>query len=124
MQLLHGGQLFLSGLKLGTSPTLRRYVLVPALIGVVIFSLTLAFIVAPLGSNADQWLQQNMPEWLGWLNTVLLVLIYTTMGLAGFWLSSLLVTLIAAPFLGQLAEATWALCNSATPTQTPQVLFP
>ena len=30
-------------------------------------------------------------------------IVYTTMGLAGFWLSSLLVTLIAAPFLGQLA---------------------
>lgn len=124
MQLLHGGQLFLSGLKLALSPTLRRYVLVPAFIGVVIFSLTLVFIVAPLGGDAGQWLQQNMPEWLGWLSTVLLVLIYITLGLAGFWLSSLLVTLIAAPFLGQLSEATWALCSSATPTQTPQSPMP
>ena len=69
MQLLHGGQLFLSGVKLA-SPRLRRYIWVPALIGVVIFSLTLAFIVAPLGGDAGQWLQQNLPEWLGWLKRI------------------------------------------------------
>ena len=63
-----------------------------------------------------------MPEWLGWLNTVLLVLIYITLGLAGFWLSSLLVTLIAAPFLGQLAEATWAYAIRPRPHKLPKVL--
>ena len=123
MQLLHGGQLFLSGVKLALSPTLRRYVWVPVLIGVVIFSLTLTLVVVPLGANAGDWLQQNLPQWLSWLNVVLLILIYTTMGLAGFWLSSLLVTLIAAPFLGQLAEAAWALSSSNAPTQARESLL-
>ena len=42
MPLLHGGQLFLSGLQLALSPELRRYIIVPATIGVLAFSLTLA----------------------------------------------------------------------------------
>ena len=59
MQLLHGGQLFLSGVKLALSPALRRYVWLPVLIGVVIFSLTLTLVVVPLGANAGDWLQQT-----------------------------------------------------------------
>ena len=62
MQLLHGGQLFLSGVKLALSPTLRRYVWVPVLIGVVIFSLTLTLVVVPLGANAGDWLPIVAPS--------------------------------------------------------------
>jgi CysZ protein len=123
MQLLRGGQIFLSGLQLALSPALRRYVVIPASIGVLIFSLTLAFVVAPLGGDAGDWLQQNMPEWLSWLNALLLFFIYLTLGLAGFWLSSLLVTLIAAPFLGQLAQATWALSKPQDEPQNNQSLL-
>ena len=109
MPMLHGGQLFLSGLKLAFSPSLRRYILVPAAIGILIFSATLMLLVLPLAGNAGDWLQQNLPNWLTWLHGILLILVYIALGLAGFWLSSMLVTLIAAPFLGQLAAATWAL---------------
>lgn len=124
MQLLHGGQLFLSGLKLAMSPPLRRYVWIPAGIGILMFSLAFVFVVIPLGDTAGAWLQQNMPAWLSWMHTVLMVFIYITLALAGFWLSSLLVTLIAAPFLGQLAAATWALSAAQKSAQTPQPATP
>jgi CysZ protein len=112
MPLLHGGQLFLSGLQLALSPELRRYIIVPATIGVLAFSFTLILIVVPLAGETSAWLQENLPDWLGWLHTVLPIAVYITLGLAGFWLSSLIVTLVAAPFLGQLAEATWALSHA------------
>ena len=112
MPLLHGGQLFLSGLQLALSPELRRYIIVPATIGVLAFSFTLILIVIPLAGETSAWLQENLPDWLGWLQTTLLIAVYITLGLAGFWLSSLIVTLVAAPFLGQLAEATWALSHA------------
>ena len=112
MPLLHGGQLFLSGLQLALSPELRRYIIVPATIGVLAFSLTSLLIVIPLAGETSVWLQENLPDWLDWLHTVVLIAVYITLGLAGFWLSSLVVTLVAAPFLGQLAEATWALSHT------------
>ena len=112
MPLLHGGQLFLSGLQLALSPELRRYIIVPATIGVLAFSFTLILIVIPLAGETSAWLQENLPDWLGWLQTMLLIAVYITLGLAGFWFSSLIVTLVAAPFLGQLAEATWALSHA------------
>ena len=114
MPLLHGGQLFLSGLQLAFSPELRRYIIVPATIGILAFSLTLLLIVIPLAGETSVWLQENLPDWLDWLHTVVLIAVYITLGLAGFWLSSLVVTLVAAPFLGQLAEATWALSHTTT----------
>ena len=112
MPLLHGGQLFLSGLQLALSHELRRYIIVPATIGVLAFSFTLILIVIPLAGETSAWLQENLPDWLGWLQTMLLIAVYITLGLAGFWFSSLIVTLVAAPFLGQLAEATWALSHA------------
>ena len=112
MPLLHGGQLFLSGLQLALSHELRRYIIVPATIGVLAFSFTLILIVIPLAGETSAWLQENLPDWLGWLQTMLLIAVYITLGLAGIWLSSLIVTLVAAPFLGQLAEATWALSHA------------
>ena len=122
MPLLHGGRLFLSGLQLALSPELRRYVIVPAVSGVLAFSVTLIFMVLPLAGDASTWLQHNLPTWLSWLHTALLILVYITLGLAGFWLSSLLVTLISAPLLGQLAEATWALSHAAASTPATNLL--
>jgi len=122
MPVLHGGQLFLSGLQLALSPELRRYIIVPATMGVLAFSLTLILIIIPLAGETSAWLQQNLPDWLNWLHTVLLIAVYITLGLAGFWLSSLLVTLVAAPFLGQLAEATWALSHATTPAPPANLL--
>ncbi len=123
MPILHGGQLFLSGLKLALSPKLRRYIIVPATINILTFGVTLMLVVIPLAGDAGDWLQSNLPNWLGWLQGTLLVLAYLTLGLAGFWLSSLLVNLIAAPFLGQLAQATWALSKPGAVTpEGPRLL--
>ena len=62
MPLLHGGQLFLSGLQLALSPELRRYIIVPATIGVLAFSFTLILIVIPLAGETSAWLQENLPD--------------------------------------------------------------
>lgn len=122
MPLLHGGQLFLSGLQLALAPKLRRYIIVPATMGILAFSLTLVLMVMPLAGEASAWLQQNLPDWLNWLHNMLLIAVYITLGLAGFWLSSLMVTLVAAPFLGQLAEATWALSHATAPPPPANIL--
>ena len=61
--------------KTGTLPgTAPLSVWLPVLIGVVIFGLTLTLVVVPLGTNAGDWLQQNLPQWLSWLNVALLIL--------------------------------------------------
>jgi CysZ protein len=92
------------GLRLIRQPGLRRYVAMPLLISVVIFSVAIVagfhWLEILLG-----WLLGWLPGWLDWLRYLLWPLFALTGVLLVFYTFSLLTNLVAAPFNGLLAEA-------------------
>jgi CysZ protein len=92
------------GLRLIRRPGLRRYVAMPLLISVVIFSAAIVAGVHWLEILLG-WLLGWLPDWLDWLRYLLWPLFALTGVLLVFYTFSLLTNLVAAPFNGLLAEA-------------------
>jgi len=92
------------GLRLMRTPGLRRYVAVPLLVSIVLFSAAILagihWLEVLLG-----WLLGWLPQWLDWLQYLLWPLFALTGVLLVFYTFSLLTNLVAAPFNGLLAEA-------------------
>jgi CysZ protein len=92
------------GLRLMRTPGLRRYVAVPLLVSIVLFSAAILagihWLEVLLG-----WLLGWLPSWLDWLQYLLWPLFALTGVLLVFYTFSLLTNLVAAPFNGLLAEA-------------------
>jgi len=92
------------GLRLMRQPGLRRYVAMPLLISMVIFSTAIVAGVHWLEILLG-WLLGWLPGWLDWLRYLLWPLFALTGVLLVFYTFSLLTNLVAAPFNGLLAEA-------------------
>jgi CysZ protein len=98
---LTGAGYLFKGLRLVLLPGMRRYVVVPALINIVLFGAVLYF-----GSG---WIhdlaRELLPEWLAWLAVVLVPLFLVLSAVAVFFTFTLVANLLASPFNGMLAEA-------------------
>jgi CysZ protein len=92
------------GLRLIRQPGLRRYVAMPVLISVVIFTTAILAGIHWL-EILLAWLLGWLPDWLDWLRYLLWPLFAFTGVLLVFYTFSLLTNLLAAPFNGLLAEA-------------------
>jgi CysZ protein len=92
------------GLRLLRQPRLRRYVAMPLLTSVVIFTAAILTGIHWL-EVVLAWLLGWLPSWLDWLRYLLWPLFALTVLLLIFYTFSLLTNLIAAPFNGLLAEA-------------------
>ncbi|MGH8508647.1 MAG: sulfate transporter CysZ, partial [Gammaproteobacteria bacterium] len=106
-----GAGYVLTGSRLIVKPGLRRFVVVPLLINVVLFAVGIAYAIRLFETVIQGWL----PEWLRWLDWLLwpiFAIIVFGMVFFGF---SLVANLIAAPFNGRLALAveTHLRCESA-----------
>ncbi len=94
------GYLF-KGVSLVTRPRLRRYVIVPGLVNIVIFSLAIYFTAGWVFETS----QGLLPGWLDWLAFVLVPLVLVICFAAMFFTFTMVANLLAAPFNGLLAEA-------------------
>jgi CysZ protein len=92
------------GLRLMRQPGLRRYVAIPLLVSITVFSVAIVAGIHWLDILLD-WLLGWLPGWLDWLRYLLWPLFALTGVLLIFYTFSLLTNLIAAPFNGLLAEA-------------------
>lgn len=99
-----GFAFMLEGLRLIQRPRLRRFVLVPLLVNILLF--------AGLLYAAYGWFQHLMnavlsylPAWLDWLQYLLWPLFAISALLIIFYTFTLIANIIAAPFNGLLAEA-------------------
>lgn len=92
------------GLQLIRQPGLRRYVAMPLLISIIVFSAGIFFGLQWLTLLLD-WLLDFLPGWLDWLRFVLWPLFALLGVLVIFYSFALITNLIAAPFNGLLAEA-------------------
>lgn len=83
---------------------LKRYVFIPLLLNVAIFSALAVW----LSHFVQQWLVELnnfLPAWLAWLNYVVIPVLIFMFLLGMFFFFNLVANLVAAPFNGLLAEA-------------------
>lgn len=96
-----GAAYLLKGARLVLLPGLRRYVVVPVLINVVLFAAVLYFAAGWIHGFASQLL----PDWLDWLAVVLVPVFLVLSAIVVFFTFTMVANLIASPFNGMLAEA-------------------
>ena len=104
LTLADGVRAFLDGARMVRRPGMRRYVWAPAALSLVVITAGLYFTfgyVEALGA----WLRDTLPDWLSFLSTVLVPLVYVLGVLIAGWLFALVAVLIASPFLGDLSLA-------------------
>lgn len=89
----------LQGIKLLSHPDLRKYLLIPLFINMVLY--TGAFVLGYHSVSA--LIHQFIPVWLSWLNWILWPLFFVSFLIIGFFTFTLLANLIAAPYYSQLS---------------------
>jgi CysZ protein len=100
-------EFLIKGLKLLPDPKLRSLIIIPILINIVLYSIALA-----LGYYyVEELINQFIPNWLQWLNWILLPLFFIIFFVASFFSFTVLANLIASPFYGILAARTQALIS-------------
>lgn len=108
---------FSQGWKLITLPGIRRFVIMPLLVNILLMGGAFLWLFMQL----DSWIPQLMthvPDWLQWLSYLLwpIVVISVVLGFGYFF--STIANWIAAPFNGLLAEQLEARLTGATPPDT------
>ena len=95
-------------------PALRRYVIVPVLINVLL----IAGLMTLLGWRLDDWLNAwlgGLPDWLSWLEGVLWWILLILASLVFCYFFTLLATFIASPFNGMLSARVERLVTGTAP---------
>ncbi len=90
------------GVKMLKHAELRKYLLIPLLINMVLY--TGAFVLGYHSVSA--LIHQFIPGWLSWLNWILWPLFFVSFLIIGFFTFTLFANLIAAPYYSQLASKT------------------
>lgn len=95
-------QCLLKGLTMLPRKELRKYLLIPLLINVLLYSSVLV-----LGYYyMSDLIQQFIPGWLSWLEWILWPLFFVSFLITGFFTFTILANLIAAPFYSHLSART------------------
>ena len=100
-----GASYLLQGIRLIARPGLRRFVIVPLLVNVLVFAAGIAAGVAWF-EGFVAGLQSRVPGWLQWLDWILWPLFVLLLLAVVFYGFGLVANLIAAPFNSLLAEQT------------------
>jgi len=100
---LSGAGYLLEGMKLITRPRLRRFVLIPLVINILVFSAAIWYGISEFESFLA-WMRSGIPSWLQWLSWILWPLFVLALVILVFYSFTLVANLLAAPFNGLLAE--------------------
>ena len=103
-----GAGFMLQGLRLIGRPGLKRFVLIPLTVNILLFAGALWYGMAQFERLMDR-LQASVPHWLDWLQWLLWPLFVLVLLIVVFYSFTLIANLIASPFNGLLAEKTEAL---------------
>lgn len=90
----------IEGLKLLSHPALRKYLLIPILINIVLYSGAFVLGYYSVSTLIDTFI----PTWLSWLSWILWPLFFLSFMVVGFFSFTLLANLIAAPYYSQLSS--------------------
>ncbi len=94
---------FFRGLSLIQTKGLKRFVLVPLLINVLLFSFAFYILLAQVNAMVAA-VQQYLPGWLHWLEYLLIPLGVMTLVISLAYSFTMVANFIAAPFNGLLSE--------------------
>ena len=100
-----------SGFGLLLKPGIKRFVFIPFLINIGLFSLAIKL----LNDQIDIWLEKLLPAWLDWLEWLILPLFWITIALAIFYSFTVIANLISAPFNSLLSARIEALLTGKKP---------
>ena len=103
-QPLTGAAGLLRGAKLIATPGLRRFVIIPVSINILVFALSIWVLVQQFSPMVEKWIGY-LPSWLGWLEWLFWLFFALAAILVVFYTFAIVANLIAAPFNGLLAEA-------------------
>ncbi len=98
-----GAGYVLRGFKLIRTPRIRRFVIIPLLVNLVLFAGLIAYGINEF-TQLTEWLLSFLPEWLAWLKWLLWPVFALTAMLFVFYLFTPIANLIGAPFNSLLAE--------------------
>ena len=103
-----GAAFMLQGIRLIARPGLKRFVLIPLLINIAVFSGAIWYGKAQFDGLMLR-MQSAVPDWLGWLEWLLWPIFILALLIIVFYSFTLIANLIASPFNSLLAEKTEAL---------------
>lgn len=101
---ISGATYFINGLSLINTNGIRRFVLMPLLINIIIFSAGLWFAFNQFDIFID-WALSGLPSWLSWLEWIMWPLFALTFYGVVFFGFTIIANIISAPFNGPLAAA-------------------
>jgi CysZ protein len=103
-----GAAYLLQGMRMIGRPGLKRFVLIPLLINMIVFSGAIWY-----GTTRFEWLmtwlESAVPSWLSWLEWLLWPIFVLALLMLVFFSFTLVANLISSPFNGLLAEKSEAL---------------
>jgi len=100
-----------SGFSLLLKPGVKRFVLIPFVISVGLFSAAIKL----LNDQLDIWMEQLLPGWLDWLEWLIYPLFYLVILLAVFYSFTVVANLISAPFNSLLSARIEAMLTGKKP---------
>ncbi len=114
---LKGASYVARGFKLINTRGIRRYVIIPLLVNVILFSTVIWYGSEQLELLAV-WVESYLPGWLDWLTWLLWPLFVLTAMLVVFFIFTPVANLIASPFNGILAEKLEAHLSGSARTES------
>lgn len=100
----------LKGIKLIGHKQLRKFILIPILINLILYSIVFGFGY----SYISDLIIQFIPGWLSWLEWLIWPIFFLSFSAIGFFTFTLLANLIAAPFYSQLSAKTVDIISGQT----------
>ncbi|MBK1718539.1 sulfate transporter CysZ [Thiocystis violacea] len=100
---ISGAGYLLQGMRLIARPGLRRFVAIPLLVNILVFSLAILFGVAQFEAFLT-FMDARLPGWLSWLDWILWPVFILLLAVLVFYGFGILANLIASPFNSLLAE--------------------
>lgn len=100
---ISGISYFIDGVRLVFQPGLRRFVILPCLINIILFFI-LFILLAHYINVFNLWFENHLPNWLQWMGIIVWLVFLGCFILIFLYTFILIANLIAAPFNGLLAE--------------------
>ncbi len=101
---LAGALYLLKGFSMLRLPELRRFVLVPLIVNILLFASMSVLLYSSLNDFILQ-LVAGLPEWLQWIDWLIWLLLGISIILFAYFTFTIIANIISAPFNGILAEA-------------------
>lgn len=102
--LVTGPRYLLDGFRLLRKPGLRRFVIVPVLVNLLLFGGLIGLAYGWVDHTARYFIER-LPDWLHWLSYLVVPVFVVVSLVVIFYAFSIVANVIAAPFNGLLAEA-------------------